>query len=125
MGSLDTRDMSGQFDSDDIRKNSPLAAIGYIPVLFLIPAFATQSPFAKFHANQGLILTIYSIITFLAAKIIGWVIGWIPVIGWIVSGLISIVLGLSVLALIIIGIVNAVGGKAKELPVIGGILKVF
>mgnify|MGYP004453165877 FL=1 len=41
--------------------------------------------------------------------------------GWIVKT----VLGLAVTILMVIGIVNAATGKAKELPFIGGLMHVF
>ena len=59
---FDSDDYSGRFDTNDIEQNKIIAAIGYIPVLFLVPMLATSSPYAKFHANQGLILTVVSII---------------------------------------------------------------
>ena len=39
----------------------------------------------------------------------------IPILGWIIAPILSIVI--TVLA--VIGIINAVNGKAKELPIIG------
>ena len=47
--------------------------------------------------------------------------GWIPLVGRIVKT----VLGLAVTILMVIGIVNAATGKAKELPFIGGLMHVF
>ena len=47
--------------------------------------------------------------------------GWIPLVGWIIKT----VLGLAVTILMVIGIVNAATGKAKELPFIGGLMHVF
>ena len=57
---------------------------------------------------------------FLADILVGIVSGillWIPVIGWLISVLLSIAL----LVFMILGIVNAAQGKAKELPLIGSI----
>jgi len=83
-----------------------MAVLAYI--IFLIPLLAAKdSPFAKFHTNQGLVLFIGAIASSIIAVI--------PIIGWIVAP----ILGLAVTILSIIGIVNALGGKAKELPIIG------
>ena len=49
------------------------------------------------------------------------ILGKIPLLGRILPALLS----LAILALIIIGILNAVNGKAKQLPLIGNLLHVF
>jgi hypothetical protein len=56
-----------QATPEDIEKNKALAIIGYIlPILFFIPLLNDQSknsPFAKFHANQQLVLLIASLLS--------------------------------------------------------------
>lgn len=110
----DTPDTTGEYDPADIEQNKVFAILAYLSILVLVPILgAKESKFARFHANQGLVL-------FIAAIAIGIVIGilqLIPVLGIIVGWIISIAL----LVLCIIGIVNACNGKAKELPLIGGI----
>ena len=101
-----TKDTTDQFDKDDIEKNKAMGLLAYI--LFFIPLLAAKdSPFARYHANQGLVL-------FLAA-ILSSVILIIPILGWIIAPILSILI--TVLA--VIGIINALNGKAKELPIIG------
>ena len=101
-----TKDTTDQFDKDDIEKNKAMGLLAYI--LFFIPLLAAKdSPFARYHANQGLVL-------FLAA-ILSSVILIIPILGWIIAPILSIVI--TVLA--VIGIINALNDKAKELPIIG------
>ena len=101
-----TADITDQFDKDDIEKNKVMGLLAYI--LFFIPLLAAKdSPFARYHANQGLVL-------FLAA-ILSSVILIIPILGWIIAPILSILI--TVLA--VIGIINALNGKAKELPIIG------
>ena len=101
-----TADITEQFDKDDIEKNKVMGLLAYI--LFFIPLLAAKdSPFARYHANQGLVL-------FLAA-ILSSVILIIPILGWIIAPILSILI--TVLA--VIGIINALNGKAKELPIIG------
>lgn len=103
---------ASQASSADAEKNKAMGIVGYIlPVLFFIPLIsdAKDSPFAKFHANQQLLL----LITWMAVSIVG---GIIPFLGWFVP------LGsLCCLVLMIMGIINASKGETKELPVIGGI----
>ena len=101
-----TKDTTEQFDKDDIEKNKAMGLLAYI--LFFIPLLAAKdSPFARYHANQGLVLFICGLISSLV-----WT---IPILGWIIAPILSIVI--TVLA--VIGIINAANGRAKELPVIG------
>lgn len=94
--------------------NKLLAAISYIGILFLVPLLAAKDDaFARYHANQGLVLFIANI----AAAIAGFVLGFIPVIGIIVAWIIRIAL----FVLMILGIINALKGEMKPLPLIGGI----
>lgn len=89
-------------------KNTGMAAIAYI--VFFIPLLTEykNDPFVKYHTKQGIVLFI--------AGVIVWFIGQvIPVIGWFVAPLLSI----AVLVLAIMGIINAVNGAEKQLPLIG------
>lgn len=111
----DTADTTAAFDQNDIKQNKLMAGLGYFGILVLIPIFAAKnSKFARFHANQGLILTIIS----WGMSIIGMIVGEIPVIG-AVFGILSAVVSLVTLVLFVIGIINVIQGKAKELPIVG------
>ena len=94
--------------SSDVDKNKTIAILSYF--IFFLPLLtdAKHSKFAIFHANQSLILVLISI----AANIIG---GLIPAVG----SVISLVVGLGVLVLWIMGIISAANGEVKPLPVIG------
>ena len=101
-----TADTTADYDAQDIEKNKVMAVLAY--VIFLIPLLAAKdSKFARFHTNQGLVLFI--------GAILSSVISVIPLIGWIVAP----IAGVAITILAVIGIINAIGGKAKELPVIG------
>ena len=90
--------------------NKLLAAISYIWILFLVPIFiAKDDAFARFHANQGLVL-------FLVSLALG-IIALIPLIGTIIS----IIGGIVTFVFMILGIINALKGEMKPLPLIGGI----
>ncbi|GAA5416105.1 hypothetical protein Pryu01_01137 [Paraliobacillus ryukyuensis] len=96
--------------TNDVQENKLVAILGYI--LFFIPLLAAKdSAFARYHANQGLILLLTSI----AVNIIGAI---IPIIGvFIIIPIASIV----IFVFFILGIVNAANGQMKPLPLIGGI----
>ncbi len=109
-----TKNTTGEFDPADIQNNKIMAVLAYIGILFLVPLLAAKdSKFARFHANQGLVLFLADIIVGIASGILVW----IPIIGW----LISLVLSIALFVFMIIGIVNAAQGQAKELPLIGSI----
>jgi uncharacterized membrane protein len=87
-----------------------------------------ESQYARFHANQGLVLfiveTIGIIALGIAAAVSGAAAAYIFGLGMVVAvviGIISWVFGMGTLALSIMGILNAVNGNDKPLPVIGGI----
>lgn len=95
-------------DQSDAEKNKVMGILAYI--IFFIPMLAAKdSRFAMFHAKQGLMLFILSIVVSLASSII-------PFIGWF---LISWAGSILVLVLAIIGIINAAKGEMKPLPWIG------
>ncbi|WP_312702275.1 hypothetical protein [Sedimentibacter sp.] len=96
-----------EFDPQDIEKNKTMAGLAYL--IFFLPLIACpDSKFAKFHANQALILWLAGI----AGSII---LGFIPIIGWILLPVFTIVL----IIFGVMGLVNGLGGKAKKLPIVG------
>jgi uncharacterized membrane protein len=95
------------FDPADIEKNKTIAGLAYL--LFFLPLISCpDSKYGKFHANQALLLLIVSI----AGNII---LSAIPVIGWILVP----VFGIVMFVFFILGLINGLNGKAKELPLIG------
>jgi uncharacterized membrane protein len=111
-----------QFDSLDVDKNKALAIVGYIfPILFFIPLVteAKNSVYAKFHANQQLILLIFGFAGGVSLSITTFILAFIPIMGTIMGMLLLPVFWLACLALAIMGIINAANGSSKKLPVIG------
>ncbi|MEL7624147.1 MAG: hypothetical protein AAGU12_11215 [Clostridiales bacterium] len=92
------------YTPEDIEKNKTMAGLAYM--LFFLPLIACpESKYAKFHANQALLLLIVGI----AGNVI---LGIIPVIGWMLLP----VFGLGVLALFIMGLSTALAGKQRGCP---------
>lgn len=91
--------------------NKTTGIIAYLTVIGLVATFIMnnekKAAFASYHIRQSLGIGV----TGLALSVIGI----IPILGWIVA----FVGGLMVLVLWIIGLVNAIGGKMKPLPVLG------
>jgi len=85
-----------------------IAVLSYLGILVIIPILVDkENDFVKFHIKQGL--------TLLVTGIIGMFVGVVPIIGWIIAPFIT----LALIVLAILGIVNVLGGKKKELPLIG------
>lgn len=87
-------------------KNTAMAVVAYI--LFFVPLLtdAKDDPFVKYHVKQGLVL-------FLTAIVLGFI-SLIPFIF-----LFSWILYIGLFILFIIGVLNAINGKQKPLPLIG------
>jgi uncharacterized membrane protein len=95
------------FDPADIEKNKTMAGLAYI--LFFLPLIVCpDSAYGRFHANQGLLLLIVSVVGTTVLSII-------PIIGWILLPF----YGLAILIFAIMGLVNGFQGKAKRLPLFG------
>ena len=115
----DTTDTTAEFDPTDIAQNKGMAILAYFGILVLFPILgAKHSRFAQYHANQGLILLIVSLAYGVADAILEAVLGWVPVLGALAS-LVLLVGDLLILAMAILGIVNAAKGVAKEVPLVG------
>ena len=99
------------YDEADIQKNRILSVCAYLGLVFLLIPLIAQpdSKYCRFHANQGLVLTLFELCCGIVCII--------PILGWIVGGI-----GL-IFAFVceIIGIVNSLGGKVSALPLIGKI----
>lgn len=83
--------------------------VAYITIIgWLIAYIAGDKEGAKFHLNQGLVLSI--------AMLVVSAISWVPVIR-IFSGILSLILFI----FMIMGIIYAAKEEDKELPLIGGV----
>jgi len=110
-----TPDYTASFDQNDIQQNRVMGVLSYLGILVLIPLFAArESPFARFHCNQGIVLALAEVILSFAVRIFGR----LPLVGWIIR-LVGGLGGLALFVFAIMGIVNAINGKAKELPLVG------
>lgn len=94
-----------------------MAVLAYFGLLVLIPIFAAKDrPFARFHANQGLVLFIVELAWEIVSEIVG---GIFAVLGFRIVGELLGLAELLLLVLAIIGIVAACKGEKKALPIIG------
>lgn len=105
--------MNDYFDKQDVDSNRVLVIISLLfDILFFLPLVACpQSSYGRFYANQGLLLFILTAI----GGVLGAVIGWIPLIGGLITG----VYGLAFIVCWLIVFVGACQGKASRVPVVG------
>ena len=109
-------DRTAEFEKQDAEQNKVMGILAYIGPLVFVPMFAAkESKWARFHANQGLVLFILEA----AISITSSILGRIPYIGWLLS-LVLWLADVAVVVLAVLGIVSAAKGQAKELPIIGG-----
>ena len=94
----------------DIADNKLIAVLCYFGLLFLIPYLTRpNSPFVKYHSNQGLVLLLFALISGAVSNI--------PFIGWLIGA----ACGVFTFVCFILGIVAVCNGEMKELPLIGQI----
>ena len=107
---LEEKEKSTESESKSDEENVGMAVVAYL--FFFIPLLtdSKDDPFVKFHVKQSLLIVCFSLALY--------ILRYIPVIGraiYVISPLIS----LAEFAFIIIGIMNALNRKKKELPWIG------
>ena len=108
-----------EVDPEDAENHKIFGIVAYVPFLWLVTLFgAKESPFAQYHANQGLSLCVLEIALWIVLTVINHLLAFVAFLSFV-----SVVLGLvwlGVIALLIIGIINAAAGKCVPLPLIGG-----
>lgn len=103
-----TPDSSGDFDAVDVATYKGICVLCYLGLFLLIPLLLYKdSPYVRYHANQGLVLLVFSVVISVVAVI--------PILGWIIT----IVGTIFTVVLLIIGMINTLNGNCKELPLIG------
>lgn len=106
---------------EDVQNNKVFAILAYFGILVLVPIFAAkESKFARFHANQGLVLCIVEVVWYLISYFIS-----LALIHSLSFGILALWTGISwlvnigILVFVIIGIVNAAQGSTKPMPLFG------
>lgn len=108
---------TGMVKSDS--SNKVIFMLAYLGFLFFLPLVSCpESKTGRFHANQGLVLLITGFVGQFILMILFSVLSWRL---WALTSIISTLWGLALLALVIIGMINASKEEEKPLPIIGGI----
>jgi len=103
---------------DDINRGKTIGILSYCTILGWIVAIVLhqqdKTKFGAFHLRQGLGIFLAYLICFVVVMVTS------PIFGFFTLALLPII-GLAVLAFAIIGLINAVNGNAKEIPLLGAL----
>jgi uncharacterized membrane protein len=112
----DTRQLN--ITPEEIESGKTMGILAYI--FFIIPLLAARdNKFAMYHTEQAIILWIAFIVIYIALWIVTFIIGQISSSIACVVSIAGILPWIAYLVLWIMGLMNAIGGKVKELPVVG------
>ena len=110
-----------QADPNDAEQNKGMAVVAYL--IFFVPLITgdhKKSPFVKYHTNQGTILFIAIVALWIVYSILAAILISTYSFALIrLVGILTPLLWICTLALVVLGIVNAVQGRMKPLPLIG------
>lgn len=121
------QDVSDMFTAEDIEQNKAIVLVSTIfPILFFLPVVVKpESGYGKFYANQILTYFVTSIVLNIVNAVLGAILGLIPLLGGILAALVGLAIVIVLLAIWLFLLVNAAQGKAKAIPIIGNLFKVF
>lgn len=105
---MDELPTSDVFTQDEIDRGKALSALSYVlPILVLVPLIQRDNAFALFHARQVLVMVVLLVgLSVLAVvPVLGCFLAPAALVCWLVFG--------------IMGVMNAINGRAQMLPGIG------
>lgn len=99
------------------------AVLAYIPVVGWLYVFLLQrkNALALFHLRQSIGLFLFLIVVFVVWAVVAWIIAWIPYAAALSMASFTMVILAFIFGIIawLLGVVNALGNKAKPLPIFG------
>jgi len=108
------KDDSSQFSEDEIIGGMPIAIIAYIGIFSIVSyAVCGDNRFARYHARQGLKLLIFEVIVSILVVVLEHILPFLTLVH-----IIQAIAGICFFALSVLGIINAINGKVKELPIV-------
>jgi len=106
---------------EDVEQHRIFGILAYLGPFCLVPIIiAKDSPFSKYHANQGLVLFLLEIAISIALYIVNIIVYSILPFAHILTSILTVV-DIVPFGLMVLGIINAAAGKCVPLPVIGGV----
>lgn len=86
-------------------------------ILFLV--LDREHPYVRFHAVQCLVVSVVWTAAWLAVTILGILLGWVPLLGWLIEVLLVLAVSMAGLVLWCYLMLRAFRGDEWEVPVIG------
>lgn len=114
-------DHTNLYSEQDIKNGKWMSVIAYLGLFWLIPFFLKRdNPYVRFHLNQGLPLLIISLVVNIVGEIVCALLTAI-LLSFVASlvGLLVDLIQIVIFVFMIIGIINVIHDRAKELPIIG------
>lgn len=108
------------FDSKDIADNRIKGGLGYL-IFFLPLILCPGSGYGRFCANQGLWVLIAQLAVSVAFWVLNLVVGWIPLVSWVVDAAYWLCRALITLIALYFCYLACFKGDARSLPVVGQI----
>src|SRR5579862_1383041 len=97
-----------------------LAYFTIIPaIIFLLVEPYSRNRFVRFHSFQNLFFHVAMIVIYTALALVSAMLHFIPVIGWIIAGLLWPLCGLAFFAAWLLVVIKAYQGQMYKLPFIG------
>ena len=113
-------DRTHEFNRNDIEDNKGISCFAYFGFMFIMPLWAaSDSPYAQFHANQGIILAMNELFMCIMIFLSHMLVPCAPEIFRVLRTILCFVLFIGMLFYVTYGVANTMRGKAKELPIIG------
>lgn len=95
------------YPMEDVEEGKLFAILSYIiPIVFIVPLIQKDNHFSLFHAKQVLLLVLASVAILILSAV--------PLVGCV-----TVFLFIPILVLVIMGLVFAIQGQYKPLPLIG------
>ena len=91
-----------------------MLVLAYLGVLALIPYLVSKNDYVRWHAKQGLTLAA----AFIAVNLMSRLLGFLPLIGAILSWLYWPVVSIGGFCLIVVSIIKALQGERWRIPII-------
>ena len=96
----------------DVRRNRLWAALSYLCVLVVLPLlFARESPYVRFHANQGLLLLLFTVLSYILLTLLNLFTPFFAVLRLLLLVIAAV--------LMCYGIFNALFGRVQPMPLFG------
>jgi uncharacterized membrane protein len=113
----------GGATSAAVENQNVMGAVAYVTIIpaiiFLVIEPYNKNRFVRFHSFQCLFLALAAFALSIANMILSLVLGFIPVVGWIIGLVLGFGIPIAIFAVWVIAVLKAYQGEEYRLPIIG------